>query len=148
MPQLAKSPMDVELERWSVPRSQIVPGSQTSESPDGVRGVRIEEHLEFPRMLYRGHTSGPDVDIRVVRSRDEQARFEREGWATTSTAAVQQRDALAEAVGQAAAEAAFGAQRMSAKAREEYAQAEATDEGHVTDVKRKPGRPKRQPVGE
>jgi hypothetical protein len=57
-----------------------------------------------------------------------------QGWAEDPSKAMAQYEAEQQAIGNAAAEAAFSARRMTEKAREEYAEAEQQTHEHVTDV--------------
>lgn len=80
---------------------------------------------------------------RIVKDRDDEARAARDGWCVTQTEALEKLEGLQQDMANAAAEAAFSNRRMSAKAQEEYAEAEQQTHKHVVDVKprRKRGRP-------
>lgn len=79
-----------------------------------------------------------------------------QGWAETPQAAIELFERDEQAIGQAAAEAAYDAQRMSGKAQRELDAASAATHAHVTDVpapkrhprRRGPNKPKVKPVAE
>lgn len=66
-----------------------------------------------------------------------------QGWAVTSPKAMELAEAHERAIGNAAAEAAYAAQRMTDKAKRELAEADRQTHEHVVDVKpaKKRGRP-------
>lgn len=80
---------------------------------------------------------------RIVQSEREYTQARDEGWRDTPAEALQHHEALERAIGDAAAEAAFSAQRMSSKAQRELQAADEATHEHVVDVKpaRKRGRP-------
>jgi hypothetical protein len=82
----------------------------------------------------------------IVKSEAELEKANRDGWRNTPTEAMEYAEGLERDIAQAAAEAAFHAQRMSEKAQAELAKADAENFEHVTDVvpaKRGPGRPRK-----
>lgn len=72
---------------------------------------------------------------RIVRDESEERIALGQGWAKDPKAAMEQREAEERAIGNAAAEAAFQAARMSEKARAEFKAAGDATHQHVTDVK-------------
>ncbi len=71
---------------------------------------------------------------RLVKDEGEHAIAKGQGWCVTAAEALEQAEAEHKAISNAAAEAAFHAQRMTDKARAEFeAASDATDE-HVTDL--------------
>lgn len=107
-------------------------------------GIRRNEpfHLPYPKMLYRGFrndTGKPDVERLIVGSAREHEQMAATGWVEHATDARKAFERSAEDVEQAAAEVAYAVQRMSERARAEYAEASAADPNHVTDIKKKPG---------
>lgn len=131
-------------------------------------------YVEYPRMLYKafkrdnGKVMCLDNPLmyrdeagalgaeafnrqcqRIVRSDDERARAEAEGWRATVKDALDHFEALEQAIAQAAAEANFGVRRMSEQARAEKAAADAETHEHVTDVVPvKRGRPRAVSAGD
>lgn len=85
---------------------------------------------------------------RIVRSEGELSRAWDEGWRTTPGAALEHYEQLQQSIAQAAAEAAFAIQRMTALAQAEYKAAELQTSEHVVDVvKAKRGRPAKAVTG-
>lgn len=72
---------------------------------------------------------------RTVRDESEERVAFGQGWRFTAADALAQHEAEEQAIGNAAAEAAHAAQRMTEKAREELKAADATTHQHVVDVK-------------
>ena len=80
---------------------------------------------------------------KVVGNESEERIAKGQGWANSALAAMELHEAAEQAIGNAAAETAYQARRMSEQAREEYTHAEASTHQHVTDVTGpKRGRPK------
>lgn len=71
---------------------------------------------------------------RIVHSDTERSRAEAEGWRITPELALDYHEALEQAIGNAAAEAAFAAKRMSAQARAEFTAAQDDTHEHVADL--------------
>jgi hypothetical protein len=84
---------------------------------------------------------------RTVGSEDEQHKAEAEGWRLTPQDALAYAESLQQDIAQAAAEAAYSAQRMSDAAQAELKQAEAETHRHVVDVKPPRKKPGRKPKG-
>lgn len=84
---------------------------------------------------------------RIVDNEAQHARARDEGWRDGPDEAMQFRDALEKAVGEAAAERNYRDKNMSPAAKAEVAQAESEHFGHLADipVKRGPGRPRKNP---
>lgn len=72
---------------------------------------------------------------RIVADEGQESIAKGQGWAEGPQEATELHEKEQQAIGNAAAEAAFMAQRMTAKAREELAAADATTHQHVTDVR-------------
>lgn len=83
---------------------------------------------------------------RVVNDETEHKRAKDEGWRDTPTDALDFRNALEKAVGDAAAERNFRDRNMSEKAKEEVAQVEAETFGHLAEIPeaKKRGRPRKE----
>lgn len=115
---------EVEVKKWDLPASQ--------------GGHRPDRFTPYPTTLFkaqRGEGGAIEFDTLVVGSEGEQQARERDGWiAGGPDAAKAALNAAEEAVGQAAAEAAYAVRRMSEKAQAEYAAAEQASDEHVTDV--------------
>jgi len=146
-----ESELGRELARWEQHRTKYVGDEQQPGNPYAFR--------PYPRMVYqaRSHPSGQtrcltpmpqtfdyvtmDQYERALLHADTQARDE--GWRDTPAEALQHHEALERAIGDAAAKAAFSAQRMSSKAQRELQAADEATHEHVVDVKpaRKRGRP-------
>lgn len=75
---------------------------------------------------------------RIVRSEDEYLKAKGQGWCENASEALAQFEREEQAIGDAAAEVAFAAQRMSGKAQAELAAADAATSAHVVDVLRPP----------
>lgn len=69
-----------------------------------------------------------------VKSEEEHKKARNEGWRDTPTEALQFFEACEQAIGNAAAEANWGAKRMSARAQDELKQANEQTHEHVTDI--------------
>lgn len=83
---------------------------------------------------------------RIVKSEGEEARAKADGWRDSPKAALDHFEALEQDMARAAAEAAYAAKGMTAKAKAELAEADAATHEHVVDVvaARNPrGRPKK-----
>ena len=110
-------------------------------------GIRRYQHFEYPKTLYRGirdtETKQVTYETMIAGTPREHEAFEPQGWVTHPAEAIEQFEVRRQAESKAAAEAAYAVQRMSEKARSEYATASATEPEHVTDVQPKPrrGRP-------
>jgi len=81
---------------------------------------------------------------RIVRDEAEERRALSDGWRPTPALALAELEAQQQRIGNAAAEAAYAAQRMTATAKAELKAAEEATSDHVTDVvpvRRKRGRP-------
>jgi hypothetical protein len=72
---------------------------------------------------------------RIVKDEAEEAVAIGQGWATDPAKAIAVHEAAQQAIGNAAAEAAYQAQRMTEQARAELRAADASTSQHVTDVK-------------
>ncbi len=71
---------------------------------------------------------------KLVKSEDEERAAKRDGWCVTQTEALDRAEGLEVDIARAAAEAIAATKRMSPKAQEEFAMAEAATSDHVTDV--------------
>lgn len=84
---------------------------------------------------------------RIVKDEFEAAIASGQGWCETPIAAMDRYEMDQIELGNLSAQAAYGVQKMSGKAKEEFAMAEASSEHHVVDVvgtsKKRRGRPKR-----
>jgi hypothetical protein len=116
----------------------------------GEAGKRPVGFQEYPKMLYRAErTDGPPkiVDQMIVRSEDEQRRFESRDFHASQQAAIDAVLAAELVMARAHAERNFSERRMSEKAQAEVsrAEAEAGDMlGEIPEQPRKPrGRPKK-----
>src|SRR4029077_7008533 len=69
---------------------------------------------------------------KIVANESEERIAKGQGWANSVLDAMTLHEAQEKAIGNAAAETAYQARRMSEQAREEYTQAEATTHQHVT----------------
>lgn len=74
---------------------------------------------------------------RIVQDADEEKRAREEGWRETPQAALEHHEALEREIGKAAAEANFGARRMSEAAQREHQAATDSTHEHVVDLKPK-----------
>lgn len=72
---------------------------------------------------------------RIVGNESEERVARGQGWSLDTKGAMEQREAEQQAIGNAAAEAAYAAQRMTERAREEMKAADASTSQHVTDVR-------------
>lgn len=79
---------------------------------------------------------------RVVMDDDEYARAVDEGWRDSAHDALDFREALERAVGEAAAERAFSDRKMSEKAQAEAAKVESETFGHVAEIQETKNRKK------
>lgn len=70
----------------------------------------------------------------TVQSEDEYRRAKNQGWSDSPADAMAKAEALEQAIGNAAAEAAYAVQRMSAKAKAELQAANDATAEHVPDV--------------
>ena len=111
-------------------------------------GIRRNEvtHMAYPKMLYRGRRGAQgtaEYETKIVDTSAEHKEAEPFGWVDHPETALKSAEQQREAVAEAAAEAAAAAQTMSAKAKAEYDEESAENPEHVTDVPRKPGRPRK-----
>lgn len=86
---------------------------------------------------------------RIVHDADEEKRAREEGWRETPQAALAHLEAVEQEIGKAAAEANFGARRMSDAAQREHRAATDSTHEHIVDLKPKrkyTKRSKRKPV--
>jgi len=72
--------------------------------------------------------------VRIVKDEGDERIVKGQGWAESPELAMEQYEKEQQAIGNAAAEAAYAAQRMSERARAELAEADASTHQHVTDV--------------
>ena len=84
----------------------------------------------------------------IAQDEDEYRRAKNDGWCDTPQAALFACEAQQQAIGDAAAEAAYAARRLSGPAQAELAAAEAATHEHVTDVPRPPSRSHKKRVPE
>ena len=113
-----------------------VPAPDPYGYPDAARYARAVEEAEYRTRQCQ----------RIVKSQSEQDAAARDGWHTTQQGAIDALDALEVAIANAAAEAQWGAQRMSERAQKELETAEeAAGPEHAPDVPapRRRGRPKK-----
>jgi hypothetical protein len=90
----------------------------------------------FPKMVYRGvlKANGKhDFDTRIVNGERELSAAKAEGWVESPDQAVSGVEAQEAEISQAAAENAYKAKRMSAKAQKELAAIEAATHRHVAE---------------
>lgn len=82
---------------------------------------------------------------RIVNSEEEEKRAMEEGWRATPQGAMEWRESLEKAIGQAAAERNYRDRSMGEKAKEEAAQVEAETFGHVAEIPeaKRRGRPRK-----
>lgn len=131
-------------------RAQKLPNGQTAcmqPAPDPYAYDRMDRYSQACLMVDSFNRSC----TRVVADASEEAIAKGQGWANSVVEAMAVWEKDQQAIGNAAAEAAYAVQRMSEKARTEHAAAEAETHQHVTDVvgtpKARRGRPpKARPV--
>lgn len=83
---------------------------------------------------------------RIVQTEYEERNAKNDGWKDSPKEAVDALEALEQAIGNAAAEANFVVQRMSAQAKNELQAANDATSDHVVDVPAPPKRPRGRPV--
>lgn len=149
-----ESPLGIELAKWDTKRSQ--------------GGMRPDSFEEYPKMVYRAQKNengkvlcgdvpppyATDLQIlkadtftkqcqRIVKDEGEERLASGQGWCESPGAAIEAFERQEQEIGNAAAEAKYRAQGMTANAQRELASAEKETAKHVTDVipKIKRGRP-------
>ena len=116
-------------------------------------GIRRNDltYMPYPAMLYRGFLNEKgkiDVERKIVQNKAE--HDEAVGWSEHAADAKAVFERGQELTENAAAEVAYAVQRMSERAKAEYAKASTDSPEHVTDIapRKKPGRKPKVPVTE
>jgi hypothetical protein len=135
-----------ELHKWNTPKR--------------LGGFNTDGAEQFPMMVYKAHRRengkvmcldmealyAADMNVqlraeafnktctRIVNSPGEFDRARSDGWAESPAEALEYHEMHARAMAQAAAEAAYTVQNMSAKAKKEFAAADAATEEPLADV--------------
>lgn len=127
-----------------VPHPRTKPGGKPFDADDKEfhllerdGGIREYRYLPFPAMYYRatrGAAGKVELDQLVVRSEREADAAKADGWCAEQQPALDAYEQQMRAIAQAAAEAAYVAEKqMTPKAREDYRRRSAASEDHVTE---------------
>ena len=99
-------------------------------------GIREYRFLPYPAMFYRGtrgQSGKVELDQRIAATEREADALKAEGWCAEQQAALDAFEQQLRDVAQAAAEAAYVAEKqMTPQAREEYRKRSAATEDHIT----------------
>jgi len=140
------SALGKELEKWERPyqyrpyprmlyKAQLIDGRQVCMMPAPSQfGWRDQAEYQMAILHAESVTKS---NQRIVASEDEEQRAHAEGWRETPQAAIDHLEATERAIGQAAAEANWGARRMSEGAQQEHRAATESTHEHVVDIKPK-----------
>lgn len=150
-----ESPLGIEMARWEKPyrfaqfpmmvyRAQKLPSGKVVTAAPMPPQFGWKDPAEYQRAVdeAEGITKASQ---RIVHTDDELRHAKNNGWRETQAAALEAFELEEQALGNAAAEAAYRVQRMSAKAQAEYKAADEATHEHVADVpvpKRRGRKPK------
>jgi hypothetical protein len=130
---MGMGPIGIEPYPKMLYRARTLPNGQGSVGEVPPHPMYALDAADFERKCLFVESFNKSCQI-IVRSNEEERRYVAQGWATTQERALEIYEQDQQAISNAAAEAAYTAQRMSAKAQEELAEAGKTTHQHVTDV--------------
>ena len=114
----------------------VVRSGETEQDRELAKWNKPYVYAPFPRMIYRGvlRSDGVhDFESRIVDGERQLHEAKSEGWVESPNDAKAVVNAQEAAIAEAAAENAYAAQKMSAKARKELAMREAATHKHVAE---------------
>ena len=131
------SALGKELRKWEQHRTELVPRGTNPGNPYVYRAPNpytFERPEAFERAVLMVESFNRSC-TRIVSDESQERIAIGQGWALDPKAAMAVYEQEQQAIGNAAAEAAYAAQGMTSKAREELKAADASTHQHVTDVK-------------
>ena len=138
--------------RWA-PESHYMREHRKWDLPKSRGGMRPDRHEDFPKMVYRARrpeSGGPILCVDphnelfstrnqlTVNSPDELEKALGDGWRPSPDEAIKHANALETAISDAAAHRHFEDRRLSAAARAEADEADASTSEHLPEIPEKP----------
>lgn len=150
-----ESPLGIEMSKWEKPfrfemfpmmvyRAQKLPSGKVVTAAPMPHQFGWKDPAEYQRAVDEAEAI-TKASQRIVKDETELRHAKNNGWRETQAAALEAFELEEQALGNAAAEAAYQVKRMSEKAQAEYRAADEATHEHVADVPAPRKRPGRKP---